>query len=270
MWLRHIPWLADADLADLTLLAENLTELRHARGALVLPAGVRPPALHIVVEGELAAGAMTWAPHGIVGGVEVLARRPLRAAVIATRASRTLQLLSGDARELLEENIQLLRAALRALAGRVSEAPPPTVPSALGNPLGFVDRLLLLRDQSAYTGARLDALARLAHASREVQFPAGTPIVRAGEAARGSFVIVDGSAIGPQGELGPGHTIGALETLAEVPHPATITSRTPVRALETCAGTMFDVIEDHSDLGMAMLASFATTLAEGGTLAAQA
>jgi CRP-like cAMP-binding protein len=60
--------------------------------------------------------------------------------------------------------------------------------------------------------------------------------------------------------LGPGHTIGALETLAERPYRATIDAATPVRALESSANAIFDVLEDHTDLGMAMLASFAATL----------
>jgi CRP-like cAMP-binding protein len=113
-----------------------------------------------------------------------------------------------------------------------------------------------------YRGARLDALAALAHASSEVRFARGTQIVRAGEVALSSFVIIEGSLAGPDGELGPGHAVGALETLADLPHPATLEARTPVRALESSAGAIFDVLEDHSDLGMAMLASFAGALAD--------
>ena len=261
LWLRQLSWLAAAELADLAVLADNLIEQRFARGALVLPGGLPPSALHVVIEGELAFGPHTWGPRRVVGALEVLARSPMRAPVVATRETRTLQLAGGDVREILEENFGILRAALRGMATALPEVRPARPPRELGNPLGFVDRLILLRDQPAFAGAHLDALASLAHASHEVDIPSGVPIVRAGEPAVSSFVIVEGTALGPEGALGPGSTIGALATLAEMPHPATIHATSRVRALESGASALFDVIEDHTDLGMAMLASFASTLA---------
>ncbi|HSN30943.1 MAG TPA: cyclic nucleotide-binding domain-containing protein [Kofleriaceae bacterium] len=261
LWLRQLSWLAEAELADLAVLADNLTELRYSRGALVLPGGVPPGALHLVIEGELAMGSQTWGPRRVVGALEVLARRAMRAPVVATRETRTLQLVGSDAREILEENFGILRAALRGMASVLPEILPARPPHELGDPLGFVDRLILLRELPTFAGARLDALASLAHASHEIAIPAGAPIVRGGEPAIASLVIVEGSARGPLGELGPGSTIGALETLAEMPHAATIHATSRVRVLESGASALFDVIEDHTDLGMAMLASFASTLA---------
>jgi CRP-like cAMP-binding protein len=263
LWLRQFPWLGEAELPEVAMLAENLTEVRFAAGAVVAPAHARPPAVHFVVEGELANATRTWGPRTIVGALEVLAKRPLVQEVVAVRESRTLQLAETDVAEILEENFGVLRAALRGLAHGMPRtlarviAPPP-----LADPLGFVDRLMLLRTQPAYGGARLDALAALAHASAEVRFAPGTQIVRLGEPAVASFVIIEGWLAGPDGDLGPGHAIAALETLADLPHPATLESRTAVRALESSAGAIFDVLEDHSDLGIAMLAGFAGALAD--------
>jgi len=261
MWLRSLRWLACTELADLVLVADNLTEVRHASGALVLASEAHPGALHLVVDGELASGAHTWGPRSLVAALEVLARRPMIAPVIATCETRTLQLHAGDAREILEENFGILRAALRGLADRIPPIPAAHLPVSLPDPLGFVERLTILRRQLIFGGARLDALAGLAHASQEVRIARGMALVIGGRPAHASFVILDGVANGPRGALGPGHAIGALETLAELPYPATIDARTPLRALETGAAAIFDVLEDYPDLGVAMLAGFATMLA---------
>ena len=259
--LRQLRWLACAELVDLALVADNLTEVRHAAGALVLASAVRPGAIHLVVDGELASGSKTWGPRMMVAALEVLARRPLTAPVVATRESRTLQLPAGAARGLLEENFGILRAALRGLADHLPATLPARIPDLLPEPLGFIERLMILRHQPAFAAASLDALAGLAQTSREVRFPSGTALVEGGQAAQATFVILDGAANGPRGELGPGHAIGALETLAGLPYPATIEARTPLRALETGAPAIFDVLEEQPDLGVAMLAGFAAALA---------
>jgi CRP-like cAMP-binding protein len=262
MWLRHVRWLSAAELPDLALLAENLTEVHFAAGELVSAAGVMPCALHFVIHGELGIDGRRWGPGSVVSALEVFARRPLAHSLLAIEDTRTLQLTSSDLFEILEDNFAILRAALRGFADSMPPPPPVIALPPLGTPLGFVERLSLLRDQPTFAGARLDALAELAHASQELWFAEGTPIVRIGDPAASSFIILDGSVMGPQGLLGPGHTIGAFETLAERPYRATVEARTPVRALENSANAIFDVLEDHTDLGMAMLASFATTMSE--------
>jgi len=262
MWLRHVRWLTSAELGDLALLAENLSEVRFAAGELVSAAGVTPPAIHFVIDGELGIDGRRWGPGGVVGVLEVFADRPLAHSLLAIKETRTLQLTAADVIEILEDNFAMMRAALRGFADGMPAPPPFAILPPLGDPLGFVERLTLLRDQPTFAGARLDALAELANASQEVRFAAGSPLVRLGDPAVSSFVIVDGSLIGPQGVLGPGHTIGGLEMLAERPYRATIEARTAVRALESSASAIFDVLEDHTDLGMAMLASFASTMAD--------
>jgi len=262
LWLRHVRWLTAADLPDLALLAENLTEVHFAAGEIVAAAGVAPCALHFILDGEVGIDGRRWGPGSVVGALEVFARRPLTNSLLAIQDTRTLQLTSNDLFEILEDNFAILRAALRGFADGMPPPPPLISLPVLGDPLGFVERLTLLRDQPTFVGARLDALAELAHASQEVRFAAGSAVVRLGDPAISSFMIVEGTLIGPHGDIGPGHTIGALETLAERPYRATIEARTPVRALESSANAIFDVIEDHPDLGMAMLASFASTISE--------
>ena len=284
--LRKFPMFANAELGDLALLAENLAEASYPKGSVIALAGARPPALHLVLDGEIASipragrspsrstsgtGRETWGPLDVFGALEVLARRELAAPAVAARETRTLQLFSTDLTEVLEESFGVLRATLRVLAARVWQTAPPVlhadgdVPAS--DPLGLVDRLILLRRQPPFAGARLDAVAMLSHASDEVRFAAGDTIVRAGEAATTAYVVVEGSLRatderGVEHALGPGDAIGALETLAELPHAETIDALTPVRALASGATAIFDVLEDHTDLGLAMIASFARELAD--------
>jgi len=134
--------------------------------------------------------------------------------------------------------------------------------------LGFVDRLMLLRQQPAFLAAPLEPLVALAHASEEVVLPAGTRVTRAGMTATSSYVIVEGtsSAVGASGVprmLGPGDAIGHLEALSGQPHEETIEVIELMRALKVDAPRVFDVIEDHTDFGRAILAALADRLLAG-------
>ena len=273
--LRGFPMFQNAELAELVMLADNLGEATYVAGEIVAPAGVRLAAVHLVLEGAIATHApaqATWGPRHVFGALEVLARRELVTPAFAVGETHTLQLYSADVTEVLEENLGVLRATLRALAaGVATQAAPADPPPPLGLPenvpLGFVDRLLLLRRQPAFAGARLDALASLAHESEEVRFPAGTTLARAGEIATVAYVIVDGSVRarddrGATRAYGPGDAIAPLEALAELRHERTLEADTPVRALQCTAAAIFDVIEDHTDLGLAMIRTFASRLAD--------
>lgn len=266
--LRQFPMLADAELGELAMLAENLIEATFAPGQIVAPAGVRPSALHLVVSGELASPSegRTWGPRHAFGTLEVLARRALTGPVIATRPTQTLQLLSSEITEVLDENFGVLRAAVQGLSARMIalvRLPQISVPEV--TPLGLVDRLIVLRQQAPFAHARLDALAMLAHASEELSFPAGAVVARRGELATATLVVVEGALHARRNDsdaatLGPGQAIAPFETLAELPHPATLEATTAVRALASTATAIYDTIEDHTDLGLAMIRAFATTL----------
>jgi CRP-like cAMP-binding protein len=135
----------------------------------------------------------------------------------------------------------------------------------VADPLGFVDRLILLRRQPPFATARVDALAMLARALEEVLFPAGAIVTRCGESATAAYIIVEGSlqAIDADGLtriLEAGDTISSLETLADLTHAFTVQARTPVRALKHPATAIFDVVEDHADLGLTMIRGFAREL----------
>jgi CRP-like cAMP-binding protein len=291
--LRRFPMFAAAELAELATLAENVVELRHEGGAVV----ARPPvldAIHLVLAGGIEAGAARHGAHGAFGFLEVLARRPLAAPAVALGETRTLRLTASDLREILEDNYGLLLIAIRELAARTLAAgrseplvrtPAAAVPAPA--PLGLVERMVVLRRQFPFAratahallpvashvvlldglarAAPLEAIALIAHASKETTWPAGAVMARVDDPARDVHFILDGHlrVVPPEHEpylLGPGSAVGLLEGLAGVRHAAAVEVVAPVRALEVSSSCIFDVLEDHTELGLSIIESLSAAL----------
>jgi CRP-like cAMP-binding protein len=266
--LRQFPMFATAELAELAMIAVNVVETTFRAGSIVAPAAARLSGLHLVVDGRIDA-ARSWGPREMFGALEVFAGRDPAAAAVAAIETQTLQLSTADLAEVLEDNFGVLRSVVRELAVHVIAAARPVarrvaLPSVSG-PLGLVERLIVLRQQVPFAGARLQGLAMLAHASEEVSWPSGAVVARAGELASGALLVLEGSLRehrrdGTSRELGPGQLISALETVAGLDHNVTVEAITPVRVLRSSTTTIFDVLEDHPDLGISMIATFARTL----------
>ncbi len=268
--LRQFPILCDAELGELALFAENVAEVALPAGTAVATAGSQLTALHLVLEGEITAvGAQSraWRSRQVFGALEVLAGRGVSAHAVTTVDTTTLQLLAPDVIEILDDSFGVMRAALRGLAAQARTRPArgrPAAPPAVRS-LGLVERLLVLRQQAAFSGAPLESLVALAHASEEVALPAGTVMTQAGDAGTSSYVITEGAsrashASGVARLLGPGDAIGHLEILGHLPYEETIEAIEPLRALKIEAPDLFDVIEDHTDFGRAILATLAGQL----------
>lgn len=266
MALRQYPGFADAELAELAVLAENVVEEELPAGTVVTPAGQVPP-LHLVLDGRLQLGPHQLGVRALAGSLAAMAGRPLQTPMIAATDTRTLRVSARDFLDILEDNFGLLSAARRYVAQhlialRLRPAPfhpilrrqkVATFPAGAS---GVVDRLLALRQLAPLSRGRIHALVALASAARETRWPAGATLVRAGEAARASYIVLEGT-VGLEGgsvELGSGDSFGAIELLAERPYLATAVARSPVRALECPATAIHDVCEDHTDFAMAVLA----------------
>lgn len=277
--LRRFPLFAGAELAELATLAENVVEATYPSGA-VIAAPERLEAVHLIVSGQIDAGPERFAAREAFGWLDVLARRPLAAAAVAVGETRTLRLAASDVGEILEDNFGLLVVALRELATRALAAqrtapPPRRLAAPPPGPLGLVERMIVLRQRTPFTSARLGALAILAYESQETIWPAGHVVSRSGEPARSACFILDGdlrAAPADQGPalLAPGSVVGVLESLAGVRHARSISAVTPVRALEIASTAIFDVLEDHPELGLSMLETFARELIDAAPAPAAA
>jgi CRP-like cAMP-binding protein len=279
--LRQFPVLASAELAELAVVADNVVEAAFPAGARVA-AAARLPALHLIVDGRIemrtpqADGVpgeriTAWEQREAFGMLEVLGGRRLAAPAIAATDTRTLRLSASDLADILEDNLGLLVAMLRDLARRVAaldlppQAPPLAPCGSRTQPLDLVERMVVLRTQVPILSRRLEPLAMLAHAIEELRFDAGETIAAGDEIARDAFVLLAGAAslsrdAGPDDVAGPGAAIGLLETMGGLRYGATITAMVPTRALRIPSAMLFDVIEDHPELGVAVVGAFAGTL----------
>ncbi len=267
--LRQFPLFETADLDELATIAENLVDTRIHEGSVIASAGARLQGVQLILDGtiETRPHGQSWGPHQVFGALEVFANRRVAHTAVAATDLHTLQLSAVEIGEVLEDNFGVLLATLRTLASRVLAVAPSSravkVP-ATDAPLGFVERLILLRQLLPFTGARLQALTTLAHASDEIIWPAGTVVVQAGDPATSAFVIIDGVARADRDDsselLDVAAQVGYLETLAGVQHTATIEITETTRALRSGAPAIFDVLEDHAEAGLAMMATFASTL----------
>jgi len=278
--LRTIDGFEDAELSDLNSLAENVTERTFEPGTLVTGPRARTAAIYIVLEGRLTgASGRTWGPAEVCGSLEAMGRRRMSEDVFAEERTRTLQLSAAAFREILEDNYGLLTSVRRALGRQLHDLPMTfetfDMPEVVGEmPLGMVERLILLRRRMPFGRGRIEALSTLAQAAEEVRLPAGAELAVVGEPVVATLVILEGRVRVTRGAttvvVGPGYVVGALESLGELPHGTTSVALTPVRALRCPSSVMFDVLEDHTDLALAMIESLAAALVDLGSTQRQA
>lgn len=270
LMLRQFPLLSVAGLDELATVAENLVESYYPPGAIVARSNWRAPNIQLIIDGRIESNGHAWGPRQVFGALEVFAGRPVSTTAIAKEPTRCLELGAHEIAELLEDNFGLLVSTLRELASRMLPLAPkaPRLPAIdkLGAPLGLVERLILLRQQRPFAQARLQALSMLANTSDELLFTAGSVLVAEGEPATDGYIILEGSLKTSRGDvIGPGTQVGQLETLANAKYTMTVETTTPVRALRSSGTAMLDMLEDHTDIGIAMIASFARALLDAAS-----
>ncbi len=279
--LRQFPGFDEAELGELAIVADNVVEQTFEAGQEVSGIG-RSPALLLVVDGTLTGrtSGRVWNQHEVLHTLEAMAGRRTKEAIVAQTAAKTLRIAAKDFVEILEDNFGFLCNVRRTLARRlltIAAPPPPSegveVIDIAAQPLGMVERLITLRKHVPFAKGRIEALAALAQASEEIRLPANAQIGRVGEPASSMLILLEGSAQlsrtgGPPVVIGPGQAIGALETLGEVPFTATIRGLAGIRALRFPAAALFDVLEDHTDLALSMVESFAAAILDAGVIEA--
>lgn len=264
MGLRRFPLFTTADLDEVATVAENVTERTFAPGSVLAAAGSYPRAMQLVLEGRVESypSGRTWIGPTVLGALEVFADQPLDAGWIAITDVRTLELSASTVGEILEDNVGVMLATLRELGQRLLARGPDvgSAPVPAGQPLGLVERLLALRQQLPFKSARLQALTTLAKTCHEVRWSSGESIVSANDRQEFGLIVLEGElALESGATLGPGSSVGLLEAIAGARHQGA-RALTPVRALRTSAAAIFDVIEDHTDVGLGMIAAFASAL----------
>lgn len=94
-----------------------------------------------------------------------------------------------------------------------------------------------------------------------VDFPAGSPLLREGEAASALYILESGKAVVERAdapgvvlaELGPGDFCGEMSILQEQPHTASVLARTAVRALRIDVASFHAVLRENAEIGVHLM-----------------
>jgi CRP-like cAMP-binding protein len=101
-------------------------------------------------------------------------------------------------------------------------------------------------------------LAKIASIAREIQYPAGTPVVREGGRAAEFFIVVEGEVDVRRGgrklaALGAGNFFGEIALITGSPRTATVITGTPLRALFISSGDFREFLKDSPDVQYKLL-----------------
>ena len=261
-------------------LIELLEDLQLAAGELAFAQGDPPDRFLFLTEGRVALESeglksIEFSGFAVLGVVDAALERPRQRACRALEASKALVIRSADWFDLLEDNAEVARAAIKNFATQLhslwqelafrlprhSEPPPGIVPSTLET----YDKILALRQASFLRKAGMQAIASLAAvAETEVLQPKQTLfeigndgedffVVAAGliELSHGSglrFMHDAGDVVG-----GPAAFCNALPSYAAVATVPSIVLRIPQQEF-------YDQAEEHGRLLRGTLAFLATEL----------
>jgi CRP/FNR family cyclic AMP-dependent transcriptional regulator len=106
----------------------------------------------------------------------------------------------------------------------------------LGRGLGKDQKVELIKNVPLFARCSKKELAEIAHIADEIDLPAGKDFIRQGERGREFFVILEGDVeVSRDGQTlvarGSGDFFGEIALISKVPRTATVTAKTPVRAL---------------------------------------
>lgn len=264
-------------------LADLATEMTFASSAVVCRAGEPLHHIYIVVRGALeltGAGAAptTLEDEGAIGLLDVLLQRPRSHTVTALTEVQVLRLVADQYLDFLEEHFEFLTtlmlgaaADLHALSLSLAPdggfpllvTPTPGAAHALPEPTNLAQRLGVLRDAPAFRGANMQALVRIAGLSREHRLDEGETLFRPGEAAGKLFIVARGiiEATREQPRLvarfGRGDLVSGYGAFGPAEYDHTATALSPAIALSFGEEALFDVMEEHFELGRSVLAAIA-------------
>jgi AAA family ATP:ADP antiporter len=263
--LARMPLFARTSVDELFRFAGLGRQEHHEAGRPILEAAVPPPAVQLLIEGLVAEEA----PDGSAGDIaapaalaveEVLQGISARARVRTTTPSVCLVLSVEDWRTLLANSSELVQglfmtlvehpafAGRRVLVRGVDSAP---LRDLARNGIRPVEKALVLRQVSLFSGFPAEELVALADVARTERFGEGRPVFGPGDVPA-MLLVVDGElsleADGAEPvQAGPGDTIAIYETLAGIPLGRTARSLRPGVVLRIPHEDLFDLAGQRPD-----------------------
>jgi CRP-like cAMP-binding protein len=285
--LRLMFGASGVSMQALAALAAQLDAVRIPKSLTIEHSGGPGSVIYFVMDGELEVLREgkpfgRFGPRSVVGGLAALAREPNGYSCTATKDTQALRLRFDDMLEVFEDHYELLQASMEGLAENTIQlrrliqpsagydlAPRPDPTEPLIEPLGLIERMLMLRSSLAMH-THIDELAELARAAQEVHYKAGATLWDEGERATHMLVIVRGSVrAATTGNLafrfGPADLVGALDTIAGVERWFSARAERPIIALALDRDALLDLAEDQAEVGfdvLRMLARILTSVRE--------
>jgi AAA family ATP:ADP antiporter len=265
--IRPLPLFASVSVDELFRIANASRQVRHDAGTVLLQEGAVPAAVHVLLEGRVAASGRAGAPRTVespaaLGFAEALQGAPMRRTIRTVDAAVTLVLSTEELRTLLGENTALVRGLFTTLADRVS----PDVASNLQSTgaahdlaqlaaggLQPVEKILAIQRVPVFARISVDEIRPLAAIARteqmvagEALFPESAPValwvILSGEAAL--VDPVEGGQVLARG----GDIIGSLCMLSGRPLNYSATVIESGIALRIDREDLFDLLEQRPDL----------------------
>jgi CRP-like cAMP-binding protein len=187
---------------------ELLEDVEARPGELLFDVGEAPDFFLFLVEGKVAMEhpdepPWEFAPLSVVGVIDAILERQRTRNCRALEPSRFLSLRASDWFDMLEDNGQIARGAIRNFATqlharwrelaprleRYSEPPPPLAQG----PLETYDKILALRRASFLGSAGMQAIASLASVAEVVVVAAGQSLFEVGGHDEALYVLVRGA-----------------------------------------------------------------------------
>jgi CRP-like cAMP-binding protein len=126
-------------------------------------------------------------------------------------------------------------------------------------------KIQLLAGVRLFSACTREELGELARLFDESERPAGTVLVREGDAGREFFVIVEGTATASVGggtiaKLGPGDFFGEMSLLEHAPRSATVTADTDLELLVMDPRSFSSLVGTAPSVGMRMMRTLSERL----------
>ncbi len=186
---------------------ELLEDVEAEEGELIFDVGEPPDRFYFLLEGRVLMerlGQRPWefAPLAVVGVIDAVLERPRTRSGRALLRSRFLSIRTSDWFDMLEDNGQIARAAIRnfatqlhgrwrELAPRLRRSEPPPPPGA---PLDLqtYEKILVLRRASFLRSAGMQAIASLATVAETVQLTSGQTLFEQGSSEDNLYIVARG------------------------------------------------------------------------------
>ena len=280
LFLKTMPAFAEIPSEVAQVVAANTRPRSFAAGEYLYRVGVAALEVQYIVRGECeimrnGRPLHRLGPRMVVGGIGALASEEQAYDCIALQDMETLSIRVEDSQEIFEEHFVLLKRVLRGTSREALDARRRLGPTAgfgpvaeafdfPDRPFDLVERMAFLRKTFSFGASEIDAIAELARDIQEVHLPRGELLWKAGDRSTYFLLplrgVIDCKASDPdqQFRLGPGDSVGAIDSLADERRWYRAEVLEDLVAFRIDTEVLLEVLEDHFSMAIALLQGVAT------------